>query len=63
MVIAMEPLLLDFPTELTTDRLTLRQPRAGDGAVIFPTVAASLAELKRWMPWAGDGYTATDAEV
>ena len=59
----MEPLLIDFPTELTTDRLALRQPRPGDGAVIFPAVAASLTELKRWLPWAKDGYAVTDAEV
>lgn len=52
----MEPLLLDIPTELTTGRLRLRAPRAGDSSMIFPLVRQSLAELKPWMPWATDDY-------
>ena len=59
----MEPLLLDVPTEITTARLRLRVPRAGDGAVVTPTVRAALPELKRWMPWATDAYDAAAGEV
>jgi hypothetical protein len=39
------PLLLDIPHELAGDRLSLRSPLAGDGAVISPSVLESLAEL------------------
>jgi ribosomal-protein-serine acetyltransferase len=58
-----EPLLLDVPTEITTDRLRLRVPRAGDGAIIIPTVRASLAEMKPWLPWATDAYDAAGCEA
>jgi RimJ/RimL family protein N-acetyltransferase len=50
------PLLLEIPTELNSQRLTLRVPRAGDGAIVYPSVRDSLAELKQWMPWATDDY-------
>ena len=56
------PILLDVPGELTTERLYLRTPRAGDGAIVFPQVRDSLTELKQWMPWAKDDYTEQDAE-
>ena len=59
----MDPLLLDIPTEIATDRLRLWVPRAGDGAAVTPLVRASLAELKPWMRWATDGYAEADGEV
>jgi RimJ/RimL family protein N-acetyltransferase len=58
----MKPLLLDVPQEIVTERLFLRAPRFGDGAMVLETVRASLPELKRWMPWASDGYALEDAE-
>ncbi len=58
----MNPILLDIPSELTTERLLLRTPRAGDGEIIFPVVRESLAELKPWMPWATDDYNQAGAE-
>jgi RimJ/RimL family protein N-acetyltransferase len=58
----MNPLLLEVPAQLTTARLLLRSPRAGDGAVVWPSVRDSLVELKRWMPWAKDDYAPHDAE-
>jgi ribosomal-protein-serine acetyltransferase len=50
------PLLLDIPSELSGNRISLRIPRAGDGAIITPSVRESLTELKPWMPWATDEY-------
>jgi len=58
----MNPLLIDVPDTVTTARLTLRTPRAGDGELILPQVRASLPELKQWMPWATDTYALSDAE-
>ncbi|HEY7089936.1 MAG TPA: GNAT family N-acetyltransferase [Tepidisphaeraceae bacterium] len=55
-------LLLDVPGELTTQRLRLRTPRVGDGEIVWPNVRESLNELKRWMPWAKDEYSLSDAE-
>jgi RimJ/RimL family protein N-acetyltransferase len=57
-----KPLLIDVPDQIKTDRLLLRVPRAGDGAIVFPSVRESLAELKPWMPWAKDDYAQNDAE-
>jgi len=58
----MNPILLDIPTELFTQRLHLRIPQPGDGAVVFNTVRGSLPELKKWMPWATDLYSLDNAE-
>jgi ribosomal-protein-serine acetyltransferase len=58
----MNPLLLDIPHELASERLTFRSPRAGDGAIVYPTARASLVELKQWMPWATDDYSLEFAE-
>jgi RimJ/RimL family protein N-acetyltransferase len=48
----MEPILLDVPAELTTQRLLLRVPRAGDGQRVYDAVRDSADELAAWMPWA-----------
>ncbi len=57
-----DPLMLDVPHELRTERLLLRAPQFGDGAVVCATVRASLNELKAWMSWATDAYGPNDAE-
>ncbi|WP_374402961.1 GNAT family N-acetyltransferase [Niveibacterium sp.] len=49
------PILLELPGQIDTARLTLRPPRAGDGAVVLAAVCDSLAELRCWpanLPWA-----------
>lgn len=56
------PILLDLPDRIETERLILRVPRAGDGAIVLPSVRASIETLKRWMPWATDAYGRSDAE-
>lgn len=48
----MNPILLDFPDSLESERLIIRCPRAGDGAMINAAIVESFAELTRWMPWA-----------
>jgi ribosomal-protein-serine acetyltransferase len=62
MASAQNPLLLDIPPELNGDRLFLRSPCAGDGAITSATVRESLAELKTWMPWATDDYNEQSGE-
>jgi RimJ/RimL family protein N-acetyltransferase len=47
-----DPILMDLPSELVTERLLLRVPRAGDGARLNAAVVESAAELAPWMPWA-----------
>jgi RimJ/RimL family protein N-acetyltransferase len=57
-----EPLLIDLPAVLATDRLLLRAPRAGDGAVVHEAVVESLAELGPWMSWAQKSPTLEESE-
>ncbi len=60
----MNPLLLDFPEEFETERLTIRAPRYGDGAKVRAAVQESLPELRPWMPWAaGELPSEADYEV
>jgi len=48
----MDPLLIDVPERIETERLVLRTPRPGDGGVVNAAVQASHAELAPWLPWA-----------
>src|SRR5688500_18444253 len=48
----MEPILLDVPEELRTERLFLRGPRVGDGAMINAAIVESANELAAYMTWA-----------
>lgn len=58
-----DPLLLDIPTEIATDRLILRAPRPGIGAEVNAAVAESLKELRPWMPWAKTMPTIEESET
>ena len=59
----MDPILLDIPDSISTERLTLRVPRPGDGAVFAASMQASLAELSAWLPWATVAYDAAAGEL
>ncbi|MGI8348457.1 GNAT family N-acetyltransferase [Niallia circulans] len=46
----MNPILLDIPLRIETDRLILRAPhQAGDGDVVFHAIKDSFHELKQWL--------------
>lgn len=59
----MNPILLDFPSEFETERLKIRCPLPGDGAVTSVAINRSLPELKPWMPWAKGEQTIEETEV
>lgn len=59
----MNPLALDFPDEFETERLLIRAPRLGDGAVLNRAVCESLEELRPWMPWAQVAPNLEESEV
>lgn len=46
------PILKEFPSEFTTDRLLIRMPMPGDGPAVYEAVVASIEELKPWLPFA-----------
>jgi RimJ/RimL family protein N-acetyltransferase len=59
----MDPLLIDVPERIETERLVLRPPRRGDGALVNDAVRVSLAELAPWLPWAGTMPSVDESEV
>ena len=59
----MDPLLIDVPRRLVTERTILRRPLAGDGPLLNAAVIASLDELRPWMPWAKDAPTQDESEA
>ena len=59
----MDPLLIDVPERIETERLLLRRPQPGDGAQLNAAVTDTLAELKPWMPWAQVAPTLQDSEL
>ncbi|MBS8263918.1 N-acetyltransferase [Mesobacillus boroniphilus] len=47
------PILLDIPSQLDTERLILRAPnRTGDGSIVNQAIRDSFSELKAWLPFA-----------
>ncbi|MES2101487.1 MAG: GNAT family N-acetyltransferase [Pseudomonadota bacterium] len=49
-----DPLLLDLPTRIDTERLLMRPPQAGDGPQFFEALSESLVEMRRFLsalPW------------
>jgi ribosomal-protein-serine acetyltransferase len=59
----MNPILFDFPTEFTTERLLIRMPKPGDGKAVHDAIMASLPELKPWMPFAHKEQSPEDVEA
>ena len=59
----MEPILIDVPERIDTERLVLRSPRAGDGRLVNDAIAVSHAELAPWMPWAGTMPSVDESEA
>ncbi|MFI8688273.1 GNAT family N-acetyltransferase [Rossellomorea sp. NPDC077527] len=54
----MNPVLLDIPMVIETERLTLRMPRPGDGIKVNAAIKASLSELQQWL-----GFALSNPEV
>lgn len=50
----MKPILHDFPDQIESERLLIRSPMPGDGALVRQAALESQAELKEWLPWAVD---------
>jgi len=49
---SVDPMLIEVPERLETERLILRCLQPGDGAVVNAGVCASLDALRPYMPWA-----------
>jgi RimJ/RimL family protein N-acetyltransferase len=58
----MDNILRDIPNSFESERLLIRAPRPGDGAMVNAAVLDSLAELRPWMVWAQQTPTVDDNE-
>jgi RimJ/RimL family protein N-acetyltransferase len=63
MMAAVDPLMIDLPPLLLSERLVLRAPQAGDGVALHEAVAQSIDELKPWLPWAQTVPTLEQSEL
>jgi len=59
----MDPVLIEVPARIETERMILRCPMPGDGAAVNEAERESLVELKPWMPWAQAGKSLDDSEA
>ena len=53
---------MDLPEAFESERLLLRTPRPGDGAVANAAILESIAELQPWLPWADPAPTVEQTE-
>lgn len=58
-----EPILVDVPEQIDTDRLLIRPPRPGDGAAINVAIRESFDQLKPWMAWAQEIPSVAQSEI
>lgn len=61
-----DPLLLDLPPSIETERLILRPPRAGDGPTFYAALTESLCDLRQFLgalPWIANEPSAESAEL
>jgi len=59
----MNPLLLDFPSEFSTQRLFIRMPTPGDGQAVHKAINASIKELRPWMTFVQKEQTECQMEA
>ena len=61
-----DPILIELPSSVETERLFLRPPSAGDGPALFAAVSESLTELRRFLaslPWVAAEQTIASSEI
>jgi RimJ/RimL family protein N-acetyltransferase len=61
-----DPLLIELPTVIETERLVMRPPQAGDGPVLQAAIIESLAELRRFLaslPWVATEQSIESSEI
>src|SRR5271170_5553741 len=59
----MDPLLMDIPEQIVTQRLIVRCAQPGEGSAVNAAIADSINELRPWMPWAQTMPTVDDTEL
>ncbi|MDM4767464.1 GNAT family N-acetyltransferase [Pelomonas sp. SE-A7] len=58
-----DPILIEVPEKIETERLLIAAPRAGVGPALNEAVIETMDQLKRWMPWAQQASTIEEMEA
>lgn len=58
-----DPILIEVPESIETERLLLAAPRPGIGPALSVAIAESLGQLSPWMPWAQQAPSFEDSEA
>lgn len=58
-----DPILIEVPERIESERTVLLAPHAGLGAEMALVIAQSISHLRPWMPWAQDAPTAESSEA
>jgi RimJ/RimL family protein N-acetyltransferase len=58
-----DPVLIQVPERLDTERLVILAPRPGLGQALNAAIRESLEELKPWMPWAQSAPSVEESET
>lgn len=58
-----DPVLIEVPEKIETERLLIAAPRAGVGPALNEAVVETMDQLKRWMPWAQQVPTIDETEA
>lgn len=59
----MNPILINFPEKIETERLYIRPCLPGDGETVSHAIRASLPSLKKWLAFAHKPQSAEDTEI
>nr|WP_316643880.1 GNAT family protein [uncultured Roseateles sp.] len=58
-----DPVLINVPEQIVTERLVVAAPRIGLGQAINAAICESLEQLKPWMPWAQAAPSIEESEA
>jgi len=58
-----DPILIDVPESLETERLLLAAPRPGLGVALSVAITESIGQLQPWMPWAQQAPSWEESEL
>ncbi len=59
----MNPILVEFPERIETERLYLRACLPGDGKIVYDAIQASIEDFKKWLPFANKDQTVEETEI
>ena len=59
----MDPLLVEIPERIDTERFVLRCPQPGEGPLLLAMQTETIPDLRPWMPWAQEPPRPEDCEA